>query len=154
ASASSNELARNDWYSARSPSVGGHVRRTYSPRQWHAWTTNGLAYGRNRFGTLSRTSRSNVSARGGGMLDTSGMFAGVEAGRGQGVLHVPLERGLVLAEHEQVGRDAVVVAERGVRPAVPADVAELNLRDRQPAVRLPERHELLRIAEQLDVVAV
>src|SRR5262249_26191665 len=96
--------------------------------------------------------RAQVSANAGGAARASGaVLAGVECDGTKYLLDIRLERRPVLAEHEQVGRNAVVVAERRMRPAVAPDVSQLNLGDRQRPVRVPEDFELLRREERLDV---
>src|SRR5262245_27620657 len=125
----------------------------YFPTQKQVWATYGLRYSRKRFGSCSRTSRAQVSAREGRscMPGSPAVLAGVGPDGGEGPLQVVLEAASVPAEHEHVRRHAVVLTERRVREAVAPDVAELDLAQGDGAVRLPEGDELFRREEELDV---
>src|SRR5262245_65695211 len=79
------------------------------------------------------------------------MFSGIGPDRAERGRQMFLEASTVPAEHEQVHRDAVVVAKGRVREAIATNVAKLHLAQRQLVVRAPEPEELLRGQEELHV---
>ena len=86
------------------------------------------------------------------MNDSPAVFSRIQGRRGKFFLQIRLKSVPVLFEHEQIGRNTIVMPKRRMRHSILFDVAKLNFGNRQRLMRFPEHGKCFLGQEQFDMV--